>query len=129
MKIKAKKETIASMKLIVPVDGIIVIDAEGVADVSEKCADLLVNNTNDWDYISEKSEKKETISEENIVKEEKTDIDNEREMLEKTVRSAKISELKEMCAEAEFPESEWKNLTKALLAAYILKKYDEASVE
>ena len=38
----------------------------------------------------------------------------------------KIAELKEMCVEAEFPEEEWGNLSKALLSAYILKKYDEA---
>lgn len=52
MKIKAKNSKIASMKLIVPVDGEITIDANGVADVSGKCAVALVNGTNDWEYAT-----------------------------------------------------------------------------
>ena len=52
MKIKAKNPKIASMKLIVPVDGEISIDGNGVADVSAKCAVALVTGTNDWAYAS-----------------------------------------------------------------------------
>ena len=40
------------MKLIVPVDGEISIDGNGVADVSAKCAVALVTGTNDWAYAS-----------------------------------------------------------------------------
>ena len=50
MKIKAKNQNVASMELIVPVDGRISIDANGVAEVSAKCAAALVKGTNDWDY-------------------------------------------------------------------------------
>lgn len=133
MKIKAKNPNIASMKLIVPIDGLITIDAKGEADVSAKCAVLLVNNTNDWGYVgktapeSEIKENDETGAEgtENIADE--APEKSERELLEEKVKNSKVAELKEMCVEAEFPEDEWKNLSKGLLAAYILKKYDEAT--
>ena len=52
MKIKAKNPKISSMKLIVPIDGEISIDANGVTDVSPKCAIALVTGTNDWNYAS-----------------------------------------------------------------------------
>lgn len=130
MKIKAKNQNIASMKLIVPIDGLITIDANGEAEVSPKCAVLLVNNTNDWQYVGKAAKEvteghDEEDDDEGTENVEKT----ERELLEEKVKTAKIAELKEMCVEAEFPEDEWKNLSKALLSAYILKKYDEATAE
>ena len=42
MKIKAKNSDIKSMKLSVPLDGIIEIDANGVAEVSTKCGKMLI---------------------------------------------------------------------------------------
>ena len=130
MKIKAKKETIASMKLIVPVDGLITIDAEGIADVSEKCADLLVNNTNDWKFLVEDSEGEKTASEGEVVNDEEEDTPkSDRELFEEKIRTANKNELIEMCTEAKFPETEWKKLSKALLVEYLLKKYDEVADE
>ena len=52
MKIKAKNPNIASMKLIVPIDGLITIDAKGETEVSTQCALCLVKNTNDWEYAT-----------------------------------------------------------------------------
>ncbi len=127
MKIKAKNPNIASMKLIVPIDGLITIDANGEVEVSTQCALCLVKNTNDWEYATKPIEEVTTEPED-----ETSEIgtenaeESERTLLEKKVKSAKIAELKEMCVEAEFPEEEWGNLSKALLSAYILKKYDEA---
>lgn len=130
MKIKAKNQNIASMKLIVPIDGLITIDANGEAEVSPKCAVLLVSNTNDWQYVG-KAAKEVTEGHDEEDDDEGTENveKSERELLEEKVKTAKIAELKEMCVEAEFPEDEWKNLSKALLSAYILKKYDEAIAE
>lgn len=128
MKIKAKNQNIASMKLIVPVDGLITIDAKGETEVSTKCAVLLVNNTNDWEYVGKAAKGVTEESEEETTEEGTENVEkSERDLLEEKVKSAKVSELKDMCVEAEFPEEEWKNLTKNLLAAYILKKYDEAT--
>ena len=130
MKIKAKNQNIASMKLIVPIDGLITIDANGEAEVSPKCAVLLVNNTNDWQYVGKAAkEVTEGHDEEDDAEGTENVEKSERELLEEKVKTAKIAELKEMCVEAEFPEDEWKNLSKALLSAYILKKYDEATAE
>lgn len=130
MKIKAKNQNIASMKLIVPIDGLITIDANGEAEVSPKCAVLLVSNTNDWQYVGKAAKE---VTEDHDEKDDAEGTENveksERELLEEKVKTAKIAELKEMCVEAEFPEDEWKNLSKALLSAYILKKYDEAIAE
>ena len=130
MKIKAKNQNIASMKLIVPIDGLITIDANGEAEVSPKCAVLLASNTNDWQYVGKAAKE---VTEDHDEKDDAEGTENveksERELLEEKVKTAKIAELKEMCVEAEFPEDEWKNLSKALLSAYILKKYDEAIAE
>ena len=114
------------MKLIVPVDGIITIDEKGEVEVSTACAELLVNNTSDWQYAEENgSEGKGGDSEREDEEGTENDAKNERELLEEKVKNAKVAELKEMCSELGFPEEEWKNLNKSLLAAYILKKYDE----
>ena len=130
MKIKSKNSNIASMKLIVPIDGLITIDANGEAEVSPKCAVLLVNNTNDWQYVGNAAkEVTEDPDEEDDAEGTENVEKSERELLEEKVKTAKIAELKEMCVEAEFPEDEWKNLSKALLSAYILKKYYEATAE
>lgn len=127
MKIKAKNPNVASMKLIVPIDGLITIDAAGVAEVSPKCAVLLVNNTNDWQYEGTSPKNTaETTEQETGAEGTENDAKTERELLEEKVREARVAELKEMCSEAGFPEEEWKNLSKGLIGAYILKKYDEA---
>lgn len=130
MRIKSKNSNIASMKLIVPVDGIITIDDNGEVEVSTACAELLVNNTNDWQYAEGSDAEGKGGDDENDDEEgTENDAENERELLEKKVKNAKVAELKEMCSELGFPEEEWKNLNKSLLAAYILKKYDETDEE
>lgn len=134
MKIKAINPNVVSMKLIVPIDGTIEIDSKGIADVSPKCAVLLVKNTSDWSYVGkepdevENTEETETGAEgvENVATEtEKT----ERKLLEEKLATAKVEEMREMCSEAEFPKEEWEKLSKKLLSAYILKKFDEADEE
>ena len=53
--IKAKNSHVKSMKLNVPYDGIIEINANGIAFVSEKAAKALVNGTNDWEYVKKEN--------------------------------------------------------------------------
>jgi len=48
MKIQAINKNIKSMKLSVPVDGLIEIDENGMAEVSSKCGKMLIEGTNDW---------------------------------------------------------------------------------
>jgi hypothetical protein len=129
MKIKAKNPKISSMKLIVPIDGEISIDANGVTDVSPKCAIALVTGTNDWNYASKvKNAVNEATEEEGD--EEEDEVANEREELEAKLKTMSMAELKAMATEGEFPVEEWEKITsKKLLAAYLLQKYDEATEE
>lgn len=116
IKIKAKNPSVKGMKLIVPIDGTIDIDANGVAEVSESAANLLVNKTNDWSYLSEKSETKDIVDEDAQVVE--------------GIKKMKIDEMITMAKEAEYPESEWSKFSQKpkLMAAYLIKKYNEAKL-
>lgn len=129
MKIKAKNPKISSMKLIVPIDGEISIDANGVTDVSPKCAIALVTGTNDWNYASKVKDSVNEATEEGET-EEDDDGANEREELEAKLKTMSMAELKAMATEGEFPVEEWEKISsKKLLAAYLLQKYDEATEE
>lgn len=121
MKIKSKNPKLASMKLNVPVDGQISIDAKGIADVSAKCAVILVTGTNDWAYLSKKEEVVEYDDEEEEGEE------TNREKFEAHLKTLKLEELKSLAEEGEMPKEEWEKLgSKKLMIAYLLKKYDEA---
>ena len=118
MKIKAKNNKIASMRLCVPVDGIISIDHNGVADVSPKCAAALVRGTNDWEYLKEETE--EEVEE----TEEKTD----REKFADELDAMTIEQMKAYAKEGGLSEKEYEKLkTKKLMKAYLLKKFDDAA--
>lgn len=130
MKIKAKDNNVRNNKLIVPIDGLIVVDGEGIAEVSAKCAVLLVNNTNNWEYVKNSEKKSEETPE--TEGEETTDggdenpsEEDERALLEEKLNSSSVAELKAMCEEAKLPEEEWGKLTKKLLVKYLMEKYDE----
>ena len=133
MKIHATKPTIKSMNLIVPVDGLITIDDKGYADVSAKCATILVKGTSDWEFVGGAKEDSKPAAEETeqkpedaIVEEpekEQEEADNEEDALkEEDLEAMTVAQLQEWCKEAGFPESEYKGLKKSLLIAYIMKK-------
>ena len=126
MKIKAKNPKIASMKLIVPVDGEISIDGNGVADVSAKCAVALVTGTNDWAYAS-KAKNAPEVEDEDDEEEDDTDEASDRDKFEAHLKTLKLEEMKAMAEEGEMPKEEGEKLnSKKLMSAYLLKKYDEA---
>lgn len=108
MKIKAKNSKVFGIKLNVPVDGLIEIDANGVAEVSEKAANMLVNGTNDWEY-SKDSEGDEVLA---------------------GLKKMTLPQMIEMAKEAGYPESEYQKFTKMekLMLAYLTKKYNEAKL-
>lgn len=127
MKIKAKNNKIASMKLCVPIDGVISIDHEGVAEVSTKCATLLVKGTNDWDYLKKNSIESAVVTEVKDEVEEKDDI-NEREKFETYLDGLSFVQMKDYAKEAKLPETEYNSLTsRKLMKAYLLKKYDDTT--
>lgn len=121
MKIKAKKSNVASMELIVPVDGRISIDANGVAEVSPKCAAMLVKGTNDWEYYKKPSVEEE---EEEVETKEVTDRDKFISHLD----TLTLAQMKDLAKEGEMPEEEFEKInSKKLMKSYLLKKYDEAA--
>ena len=123
MKIKAKNQNVASMELIVPVDGRISIDANGVSEVSAKCAAALVKGTNDWDYAKKSSAAQDDEEEDDDNEGEVTD----RERFEAHLDTLTLTQMKEYAKEGEMPEEEYEKLnSKKLMKAYLLKKYDEA---
>lgn len=139
MKIKAKNSKIASMKLCVPVDGVISIDYSGVAEVSPKCAALLVKGTNDWEYLKKsaaKTEEEEKTStdevEEPEAEEEETEEDgkSDRERFEAYLDGLTVAQMKDYAKEGNLPAEEYDKLSsKKLMKAYLLKKYDETAEE
>lgn len=139
MKIKAKNSKIASMKLCVPVDGVISIDHSGVAEVSPKCAALLVKGTNDWEYLKKsaaKTEEEEKTStdevEEPEAEEEETeeDVKSDRERFEAYLDGLTVAQMKDYAKEGNLPAEEYDKLSsKKLMKAYLLKKYDETAEE
>lgn len=123
VKIKAKNEKMVhDMNLIVPIDGVITIDGNGEAEVSDACADVLVNCTNDW-------MRSEVISDDkrdNVINNDKNDK-SEREILEERVKKSTVEELRNICKEMNFDEDEYGKLSKKNLQKYILDKYDALS--
>ena len=108
MKIKTKNSSNNSSKLIVPLDGLITIDANGIADVSAKCAVILVTGTNDWEYLTKNSEIEQTS--------------NDNDILEVKLNSMKLDELKQMAKEGELPEEEFSSITtKKAMIEYLLR--------
>lgn len=139
MKIKAKNSKIASMKLCVPVDGVISIDHNGVAEVSPKCAALLVKGTNDWEYLKKsaaKTEEEEKTSTDEVEEPEAEEEENEedgksdRERFEAYLDGLTVAQMKDYAKEGNLPAEEYDKLSsKKLMKAYLLKKYDEMAEE
>lgn len=137
MKIKAKNSKIASMKLCVPVDGVISIDHSGVAEVSPKCAALLVKGTNDWEYLKKSAakteeEEKTSMDEVEEPEEEETEEDGkpDRERFEAYLDGLTVAQMKDYAKEGNLPAEEYDKLSsKKLMKAYLLKKYDEMAEE
>lgn len=129
MKIKARNSKVASMKLCVPVDGVIDIDANGVAEVSPKCAAVLVKGTNDWDYVKKVAVEKEVEEEEDDTESVGEDL-SDRERFSNWLDSLSVSQMKDYAKEGNLPEDEYEKLSsKKLMKAYLLKKYDEAPAD
>lgn len=114
MKIKAKNSKVFGIKLNVPVDGLIEIDANGVAEVSEKAAKMLVNGTNDWEYSNDSE----------------GGDGNEVDEVINGLKKMTLSQMIDMANEAGYPESEYQKFAKKekLMLAYLIKKYNEAKL-
>lgn len=140
-KIKAIDPKIKGMSLCVPFDGIISIDADGVAVVSDKAAKILVEGTNDWKMYDEGkvtetakkgSEKAEETADKSSEKVEETEDD---EVVE-GIKKMNLQELIAMAEEAGYDKAEWEKFTTKteksavkLMSAYLIKKYNADKAE
>ena len=142
MKIQAKNQDIKSMKLSVPVDGLIEIDENGIAEVSEKCGTMLILGTSDWkefkagkgtgDTEKDGEQDSDDVDEsetENADEAKKPSTDKEIiEGLNKMPLEACIATAKE----AGYPETEWGKLIKnekaaeKLMQKYLVRKYKDS---
>lgn len=131
MKIKAKNpRLIKSMKLNVPIDGIIEIDENGVAEVSSKCGQMLIEGTNDWEKFGEKkvSDEVETNAEAEE-KDENADISDE-EVIE-GIKKMSLDECVALAKQSGYPEKEWEKFAKnekaaeKLMRQYLIKKFSK----
>ena len=140
MKIKAINKDVKSMKLIVPVDGLIDIDANGVAEVSPNCGKMLIEGTNDWKEYSEgkdteKDEKEAEQAAETTENggEDVTDKQPTDEEVVEGLEKLSLEECINMAKEAGYPQKEWEKLSKNekaaenLMRKYLIKKYKDAS--
>lgn len=118
MKIKSKNPSVKGMKLTIPVDGTIEIDANGIATVSDAAAEALVKGTTEWEYCDNPS---------SVVDSPKKSEDEE---IVAGIKSMTLEEMINTANEAGYPEAEWKKFSKKdkLMAAYLIKKYNEVKL-
>lgn len=115
VKIQTKNAKVFSSNLIMPEDGMVEIDANGIVEVSDTCAEIMCTCTSDWERV-----------EVNADTDDDDDAgDDKRAELEAKVKKATVDELKAMCEEMEFDEEEYGKLSKKNLQKYIMDKYDE----
>ena len=141
MKIQAKNKNIKSMKLSVPVDGLIEIDANGIVEVSEECGRMLIEGTNDWEKFGEgkdtkngkKGSEKAPAS---VKKEEGKEEGDEGQLSDKeaieALQQLSLADCIETAKAAGYPEKEWEKLSKneksaeKLMRTYLVKKYKDS---
>lgn len=131
MKIKAKNpRLIKSMKLNVPIDGIIEIDENGVAEVSSKCGQMLIEGTNDWKEFGEKKVSNEEETNAGAgEKDENADISDE-EVIE-GIKQMSLDDCVALAKQSGYPEKEWEKFAKnekaaeKLMRQYLIKKFSK----
>jgi hypothetical protein len=104
-----------SIKLIMPVDGLVQVDSEGIVEVSEKCASIML--LNGWQKVVSENKTKES-----------KEKDNSEENIESKLSGMSVNELKDLAREVGFTEEEIK-VTKKVLIGMLMSKYAEANEE
>lgn len=144
MKIQAKNKNIKSMKLSVPVDGLIEIDANGIVEVSEECGRMLIEGTNDWEKFGEGKDTKDGKKGSEKApasgkKEEGKGEGDEGQLSDKeaieALQQLSLADCIETAKAAGYPEKEWEKLSKneksaeKLMRTYLVKKYKDSIKE
>ena len=115
MKIKSINPQVKGVQLQVPIDGLISVDANGYAVVSDKCGELLIKGTNDWESADGKQADADDAEEQDFITK---------------VKKMTLDEMVQLCEELGFDQNEYKKLlgkktSEKLLAGYLIKKYSE----
>lgn len=130
MKVRIKTKSIKSTKLIMPVDGLVEINADGIAEVSEKCAEIMVNKTNSWEMVDGAVEAETEAPETEAPETEEAEAETAEETradFEKKIRLMKFEKLKEFAIESGCDENEVNSITsKKEMVNYLLNQYDSA---
>lgn len=135
------------MKLSVPVDGLIEIDENGIAEVSEKCGKMLIEGTSDWkefkagkgtgnaeedgEQDAEDAEEPETDDAEDTDEAEDAKKPTDKEIIA-GLNKLPLEACIETAKEAGYPETEWEKLIKnekaaeKLMQKYLVRKYKES---
>ena len=113
-KIKSINPQVKGIQLQVPIDGLISVDANGFAVVSDKCAELLINGTSDWESADAEHDAYDAEEQDFITK----------------VKTMSLDEMVQLCEGLGFDQNEYKKLlgkktSEKLLAGYLIKKYSE----
>lgn len=113
-KIKSINPQVKGVQLQVPIDGLISVDANGYAVVSDKCAELLIKGTSDWESADAAGDAEGADEQDFITK----------------VKKMSLDEMVKLCEELGFDQNEYKKLlgkktSEKLLAGYLIKKYSE----
>lgn len=116
----------------VPVDGLIEINADGIANVSERCGIMLITGTNDWEEFKE--DKNPAEDKKPAEKAKKNDSESEKPTDEEIISGLKKLSLEECIDTAKaagYAEKEWEKFAKnekaaeKLMRQYLVKKYKE----
>lgn len=132
------------MKLSVPVDGLIEIDANGIVEVSEECGRMLIEGTNDWEKFGEGKDTKDGKKGSEKApasgkKEEGKGEGDEGQLSDKeaieALQQLSLADCIETAKAAGYPEKEWEKLSKneksaeKLMRTYLVKKYKDSIKE
>jgi len=114
-KIKSINPQVKGIQLQVPIDGLISVDANGFAVVSDKCAELLIKGTSDWESADAEHDADDNSEEQDFITK---------------VKKMTLDEMVQLCEELGFDQNEYKKLlgkktSEKLLAGYLIKKYSE----
>jgi hypothetical protein len=152
MKIKTSNESLYGSEVKLPIDGKVSVSKEGIVEVSDVCADLLLNSGGgNWSKVAAISESgttnaKKVASSKNQPKKEEEEVEVEvseaeeievevsqteeeeevedLETLIKKVKSLTAPELVELANQSQYPEEEFSKIknNKLLMSNYIIKK-------
>ncbi|MDA7514153.1 hypothetical protein N8508_00030 [bacterium] len=136
VKIVTTKPSRFGQKMNFPIDGEKNISNDGIVEVSQDAADLLVGKGAGWEYANKSAKTKkeakvvekvvevvEEVAEEvteEIVEESNDANGGDTQAVDLNEYTAK--ELKAMCSDAGLPKSAWKNLNKGKLVTYLSDK-------